>query len=46
MITLGQRVTHAIDAVGRGEYEFALEDVAVAIDISAQTGTLCSLEEI
>jgi len=36
MITLAHRVTHAIDAVARGEYEFALEDAAVAIDISAQ----------
>jgi hypothetical protein len=36
MITVAQRVMHAIDSVGRGEYEFALEDAAVAIDISAQ----------
>jgi hypothetical protein len=36
MITLAQRVYHAIDSFERGEYEFALEDAAVAIDITAQ----------
>jgi hypothetical protein len=36
MITVAQRVMHAIDGIGRGEYEYALEDAAVAIDISAQ----------
>ncbi|MCH8082247.1 MAG: cytidylate kinase family protein [Proteobacteria bacterium] len=36
MITVAQRVSHAIDSIRRGEYEFALEDAAVAIDVTAQ----------
>lgn len=36
MITVANRVIHAIDSIKRSEFEFALEDAAVAIDISAQ----------
>jgi hypothetical protein len=36
MISLAQRILHAIDNFERGEFEFALEDAAVAIDVTAQ----------
>ncbi len=36
MISVADRVIHAIEAYARGEFEFALEDAAVAVDISAQ----------
>lgn len=36
IITVAQRVSHAIDSIRRGEYEFALQDAAVAIDVTAQ----------
>ena len=36
MITISQRVLHAIDSIERGEYEYALEDATIAIDVSAR----------
>lgn len=36
MISVADRVLHAINSVEREEFEFALTDVAIAIDISAQ----------
>jgi hypothetical protein len=36
MITVADRVLHAIDGCERGEFEFALEDVAVAIDMTSK----------
>jgi len=36
MITIGQRVQYAIEAVERGEFEHALEHVSIAIDITAK----------
>ena len=36
MIEVSQRVLHAIDLMAQGKYEFALEQAAIAIDISAQ----------
>jgi hypothetical protein len=37
MISVADRVLHAIDSFERGEFEFALTDAAIAIDISAQS---------
>lgn len=36
MINISQRVLHAIGLIEQGKYEFALEQAAIAIDISAQ----------
>jgi len=36
MITIGQRVKHAIDDIGRGEFEVALEHASIAIDITSK----------
>lgn len=36
MITIPDRVYHSIDCLERGQFEFALEQAAIAVDITAQ----------